>query len=300
MILLDRVFSSGRISHALVGMTRREFDLLLNVFMQSFLFYEKNHKIDFSRGRKSILSQMEEKLFFILFYFKTYPTYDVLGIIFDMDRTTACRQVHLLSGLLLETVGNLDLLPARERKQLRKKLKNTDMKGFVIADGTERPVRRPMNKDSQKEFYSGKKKRHTHKNLILTDKDKAVLFLSETVSGKTHDMKIAKDTDFMKSVPKEILCLLDTGFEGIDKIYPKAKIKKPVKKKKGKELTKAQKRRNRSISRKRVLVENAIAGIKRFRITSDVFRNVKAGFTSIVIQIACALWNLKIRIKDLK
>ena len=65
--------------------------------------------------------------------------------------------------------------------------------------------------------------------------------LSETVSGKTHDMKIAKDTDFMSAIPKEILCLLDTGFEGIDKIYPKAKISKPVKKKKNKELTKTQK-----------------------------------------------------------
>ncbi|UOG55306.1 transposase family protein [Leptospira noguchii] len=37
----------------------------------------------------------------------------------------------------------------------------------LIIDGTERP----MNKDLQKESYSGKKKRHTIKNLILTNKE---------------------------------------------------------------------------------------------------------------------------------
>ncbi|UOG33010.1 transposase family protein [Leptospira noguchii] len=38
---------------------------------------------------------------------------------------------------------------------------------YVIIDGTERPT----DKDLQKESYSGKKKRHTIKNLILTNKE---------------------------------------------------------------------------------------------------------------------------------
>ncbi|WP_412176160.1 transposase family protein [Leptospira interrogans] len=35
--------------------------------------------------------------FFILFYLKTYPTYDVLEAVFKMDRTTACKLVKLLA-----------------------------------------------------------------------------------------------------------------------------------------------------------------------------------------------------------
>jgi hypothetical protein len=240
MLAIEKILDNGRVSHALVGVNQKEFDLLLNFFLQSYIYYEKAHKIDLTRGRKSLISGLEEKLFFILFYFKTYPTFDVLGVMFNMDRTTACKQVHLLAPLLLQSLEMLKLLPAREKNQLKKKLKNLNMKGFVIADGTERPIRRPINKDSQKEFYSGKKKRHTHKNLLLTNKEKAILFLSETVSGKTHDMRLAKDTDFLSSIPKDILCLLDSGFEGIDKIYPKSKINKPIKKSKKKELTKAQ------------------------------------------------------------
>ncbi|EMS88372.1 hypothetical protein [Leptospira noguchii] len=38
---------------------------------------------------------------------------------------------------------------------------------YVIIDGTERPT----DKDLQKKFYSGKKKRHTIKNLLLTNKE---------------------------------------------------------------------------------------------------------------------------------
>ncbi|AKH76362.1 transposase family protein [Leptospira interrogans] len=42
-------------------------------------------KHNFTKGRKSILQDIEENLFFILFYLKTYPTYDVLGVVFKME-----------------------------------------------------------------------------------------------------------------------------------------------------------------------------------------------------------------------
>lgn len=292
MLSIERVFGSQRISQALIGMSRGEFELLLYPFMQAYAICECENKFDFSRGRKSILQLVEEKLFFVLFYLKTYPTFDVLGFLFEMDRTTACKQTHMLINVLKDALNMLDILPSRTRALLKRRLKKINAQDFVIADGTERPIRRPKNKDDQKEFYSGKKKRHTHKNLILTDKEKAILFLSETVSGKTHDITIARETSFISSIPKDISCLMDSGFEGIEKNYPKAKIVKPKKKPKGKELKAAEKNENKRISKKRVLVENAIAGVKRFRITTDVLRNIKAGFSELTFWIACGLWNL--------
>lgn len=92
-------------------------------------------------------SKSEEKLFFILFYLKIYPTFDVLGFLFEMDRTTACKQSHLLMDVLKDALSMLDILPSRTKAIL-----NTG--DYVIADGTERPIRRPKNKDNQKEFYS--------------------------------------------------------------------------------------------------------------------------------------------------
>lgn len=294
---IERVFRNQRISQALIGMSRGEFELLLFPFMQAYAIFQNENKIDFVRGRKSILEQVEEKLFFILFYLKAYPTFDVLGVLFEMDRTTACKQSHILIEVLRDALSMLDVLPSRTKAILKRKIKKLKTDGYLVADGTERPIRRPKNKDDQKEFYSGKKKRHTHKNLILTNKDKAILFLSETISGKTHDITIARDTDFISSIPKDISCLMDNGFEGIEKDYPKANIVKPKKKPKGKELKSIEKKKNKLISKKRVLIENAIAGAKRYRITTDVLRNIKSGFSNLVFWIACGLWNLHLGFK---
>ncbi|EMK10381.1 DDE family endonuclease domain protein [Leptospira kirschneri] len=106
-----------------------------------------------------------------------------------MDRTTACKLVKLLAEALFLSLDSMNTLPANEISDLKRKLKKLKKLKYVIIDGTERSIRRPTDKDLQKEFYSGKKKRYTIKNLILTNKDKAILFLSNTISGKTHDLK---------------------------------------------------------------------------------------------------------------
>jgi hypothetical protein len=50
---------------------------------------------------------------------------------------------------------------------------------------------------------------------------------------------------------------------------------------------------NEIISGARVLVENTIAGVKRCRIAKDLFHNIKAGFSDLAMEVACALHNLR-------
>ena len=52
----------------------------------------------------------------------------------------------------------------------------------------------------------------------------------------------------------------------------------PKRKPKGSELSPEEKENNRKISSARVINENAIAGVKRLRVVSDVYRNIKEGF----------------------
>ena len=66
------------------------------------------------------------------------------------------------------------------------------------------------------------------------------------------------------------------------------------KKPKGKPLSDADKMLNHSISNVRVRVEHAIAGTKRCRIAKDIIRNTKAGVSALVMEIACALHNLRV------
>lgn len=51
---------------------------------------------------------------------------------------------------------------------------------------------------------------------------------------------------------------------------------------------------NSIIAGARIVVENSIAGVKRCRIVKDVFRNTKDGFSDLVMEVACALHNLRI------
>ena len=58
----------------------------------------------------------------------------------------------------------------------------------LIIDGTERRRPRPKNAEKQARHYSGKKKTHTDKNVVVTSAaDDRVLFLSGTSPGATND-----------------------------------------------------------------------------------------------------------------
>jgi hypothetical protein len=59
-------------------------------------------------------------------------------------------------------------------------------------------------------------------------------------------------------------------------------------------LTAKEKERNRKISKVRVRVEHAIAGIKRSRTVKDTLRNTKDDFSDLVMEIACSLHNLRV------
>ena len=85
----------------------------------------------------------------------------------------------------------------------------------VIIDGTERRRQRPKEAEKQALHYSGKKKTHTDKNVLVTSaSDEQVLFLSETYPGKTHDKRIADEEHL--TYPPDTTLYKDTGFQGYE------------------------------------------------------------------------------------
>jgi len=69
---------------------------------------------------------------------------------------------------------------------------------------------------------------------------------------------------------------LDTGYQGITKLHTNSVM--PKKRSKKNPLTKDDKKRNREISSQRVLIENIIGFLKRFKIISDRYRNRRKRF----------------------
>jgi hypothetical protein len=72
------------------------------------------------------------------------------------------------------------------------------------------------------------------------------------------------------------LVITDTGYQGIKKFHTNSSH--PKKSSKNHPLTKEDKKGNRSISSSRVLNENVIGMVKRFKIVADRYRNRRKRF----------------------
>jgi hypothetical protein len=111
-------------------------------------------------GQKGKLPTAGEKLTFLLYYLKVYPTFDVLGTQFDLNRSKACENVHDLFPVLCRALNNLGVLPDREFKTVEEFRTACAWVDELLIDATERPHCRPQDDERQKDLYSGKKKAH--------------------------------------------------------------------------------------------------------------------------------------------
>ena len=241
-------------------------------------------------GRKATLLTIEDRLLFILFYFKFYPTQEALGFFFGLSQGQANQWIHRLTPVLKQALGYEKQLPARQPAGVEQILVTCSGLEFII-DGTERPIQRPKDRERQREVYSGKKKRHTVKNIVITDKrTKKIKALGRTQPGKKHD-KAATDEEAYR-FPAGSKLWKDTGFQGYEP--DDTTTYQPKKKLRGSELTPDEKENNRAIAKERIGVEHSIGGAKIFHIVRDVFRNHRQAFDDLVMDTACGLFNLRL------
>jgi len=293
---------------ALTGLSTAQFDHVLAIFAQVYheqqqTVYEQGWALGTRRrrpggGAKGKLPTMADKLYFVLYYYKNYPTFDVLATHFGMARSKACANVHKWTPLLTATLLRLGMLPCREFKtpaDLHAALQGVDC---VLIDATERPCQRAQDATVQREHYSGKQKRHTLKNTTLTRLDTFIVFLGHTFSGHTHDYTMLK-SEFPPEHDwfTELRVLVDLGYLGMQTDYRGERLEIPTRKPRQRrappapQLTDAQKAANRTLSQVQVHVENAIGGLKRYTILVQRFRNHKENFADAVIGACAGLWN---------
>jgi hypothetical protein len=298
MITFASLKDKPTVFSSFTGLTLTAFDQLLPAFAQA---YEANlDRRDGQRttprqrrrggGRTGALGSLEDKLVFILFYFKFYPVQVVQGYVFGMGQAQANEWIHRLTPILNQALGYQRQLPVRKTRDISQVLAACPGLEFII-DGTERPIRRPKDPDKQRSHYSGKKKRHTVKNNVISDKrTRKIKALSPTRQGKTHDKKVA-DEHAVRFPPGSKLWQ-DTGFQGYDP--QQVQTFQPKKKPKGGQLTPEEKAQNARISSQRIGVEHSIGGVKVYHIVRTVFRNLRAGFDDLVMETACGLHNLRL------
>jgi len=296
MITIQKAFKNARLLKALTGLTEAEFSFLLPAFRDAFAASRKRRGIHVDYGRKHTLKDIAGKLFYILFYVKCYPTFDLASFIFGgVDRARTHEWAHELLPVLEKALKRKIVLPERKMRTPEEFFKKFPGVKEIWIDGTERPVKRPKDKKRQKKRYSGKKKHHTVKNMVVSGKKKNILMISRTVAGKEHDYTLFKKLRLPQGIPKKIKCWFDSGFQGVEKDFPDLKVCMPKRASRGHPLAEKEKKGNKKISRKRVLVENAIGGVKRFRSLTDVCRNRIGSFEDRLMLVGAGLWNLHLK-----
>lgn len=86
-------------------------------------------------------------------------------------------------------------------------------------------------------------------------------------------------------------CLGDRGYQGIQKLH--ANSRTPKKKRRGQELSKEDKQRNRALSSQRIVCEHVIGKLKVFKILAERYRNRRRRF-SLRLHLLAGLYNLEL------
>lgn len=223
MLNYEQVKKNRRKFLALTGITPKEFKFLLPAFSEAYerLHPERKTRAGKKRkrakggGHKGSLDSLKQKLLFILVHQKTYPLQVLLGEVFDLSQPRVNYWVHHLLPVLKQALDDLDLLPERDPREFAAHEKRHREPPDLIIDGTERRRQRPKQAQKQAAHYSGKKKTHTDKNVVIVNtKTKRVGYLSRTYVGKTHDKKIA-DVENIR-YPRRSTLYTDTGFQGYE------------------------------------------------------------------------------------
>jgi len=144
-------------------------------------------------------------------------------------------------------------------------------------------------KNKQKQYFSGKKKRHTQKAQVVIDRKTELIICTSFTNGKKHDFNLYKKSNL--NLKEETKLLVDSGYQGIEKLHRNTDT--PKKNTKHNKLTKEDKKENKELSRKRIKVENVIGAIKIFKIISERYRNRRKRF-GLRFNLIAGIWNFEL------
>ena len=223
MLSYDKLKDKPREFLAATGFTLAEFECLLPAFQAA---YEPQYSPDRTSegkarqrsaggGAQGTLSSFADKLLFILVYQKTNPLQVMQGLQFALSQPQAHYWIHRLLPVLQHALQAMGQTPERDAQRGETSALAFAGAPNLAVDGTERRRQRPRDAATQKAHYSGKKKTHTDKNILLINEHTGqVVYLGPTLPGKTHDKKAVEETPVAYR-PNTRLDK-DTGFQGYE------------------------------------------------------------------------------------
>ncbi len=226
----------------------------------------------------------EDQLLITLEYWREYRTYFHLGNSWGINESTAYRIVRKIENILIKS--GLFNLPGKKAL-----LESNSEIEVIVVDVSEHEIERPKKK--QKSYYSGKQGYHTLKSQVVADQKSEQVICVRCEKGRVHDFRLWKESKIRLN--KEIEILGDKGYQGIQKIHQNSQI--PHKKKKKEKLSKEQKKANRQLSQRRIVIEHIHRRLKIFRILSSRYRNRRRRF-GLRLNLIAGIYNYELRYRE--
>lgn len=153
---------------------------------------------------------------------------------------------------------------------------------LAIFDATEQRVERSGVYETQKQFYSGKKKAHTIKDQIVVNEHGRIRQISDSVPGSTHDLTLLRQSGVVKELPPGVTATADCGYRGLQNDFPNHSVALPYRPKSGEQLLPEEKFQNHFVSSLRIVVENTLCELKHFQILVARFRHRLERHTEVI------------------
>jgi hypothetical protein len=293
MITYEKLGKKPVAFRSMTGLTVKEFDLLYqdlipaNEAAEIRRLSRSDRQRTIGAGRKYALS-FRERLLMAVIHLRLYPSSGALGFLFSVDKSTVSRNVRRII-LLLEALGCATF--GWPKSGERRSASLDEIMGqcpdlLAIVDATEQRIERPQDQTAQKAHYSGKKKAHTRKTQIVVNEQGYIRHVSDSVPGSKHDRKLLQETDVYDQLPPNVPMMGDSGYQGAQKDRPDVHFELPNKGSRWHPLTAEEKAYNRVFSRIRIIVENALARVKIFRILADRYRHCLDSYNATFVAVA--------------
>jgi hypothetical protein len=302
MSLYTKLSRKPKLFLSVTGMNCPQFQTLLPQFTQVYDKLEQKRKRKVVRtGRKRLRrigggapfnNAVADRLLMLLLYYRLYLTQEFMTLLFKAeDKSVICRSIQLMRPVFEAVLpvperARQRILSLADKEQKRRKKRIGSVEEFqkaypeltFIIDGVEQPKRKPKAPKKRKSDYSGKKKRHTLKQLVISTPSGIIVDQSPSTGGRPHDFKVFKDDHAARSISKEfkdyrVTMYGDSGFDGMSAMGLPVTVRLNEKARRNHPLTREQKKLNRLRSSTRIKIEHTFSRRKKYAIASDIYRN---------------------------
>ena len=177
------------------GLSVQQFDVIFIEIESRYKKYEVKrlsfNRIDRERSigaGRCFRLDVRDRFIMVLVYYRLYITYTLMGLLFCLDQSNVCRDIQKIESLIRQCLPIPQKLYSVAKRLKTKEEVEKYFPGFLaFTDCTEQPIPRPKSKKRKRKFYSGKKKKHTVKNLY-TANQKGIVSLQNKAQAEVKDM----------------------------------------------------------------------------------------------------------------